>query len=127
MLFIDDLQPLLDILVLRTAIAPPVWRGGSSAILLVHRTRHWRRISAVLRQGTWIAPAIYAEVLKLFSGNPAFWGKKEVIRLELCIAYCWLRPLPLLECRDDATGAGRQERKRPLLHNEGGELWHVYP
>jgi hypothetical protein len=25
-------------LVLRTAIAPPVWRGGSSAILLAHRT-----------------------------------------------------------------------------------------
>jgi len=26
-------------LVLRTAIAPPVWRGGSSAILLVYRTQ----------------------------------------------------------------------------------------
>ena len=36
---IEPQRPLLDTLVLRTAITPPVWRGGAAAILLVYRTQ----------------------------------------------------------------------------------------
>lgn len=113
---------------LRTAIASPVWRGGSSALVLAHRTEklveNFRRVLHSEEDNNWRAPGGACRAV------PSFMTKATVQRpldrlaialAGLCLVHCLLTPIALVLFPMLAATSVADEQFHTML------LWLVLP